>query len=75
MDTSTSVLLASAIVVGVCAVIKSAGVKKRFLPLCGLAIGVLLSWVIPELTILGGIIGGLSAFGLYRGVELTAGKA
>lgn len=67
----TSILIATPIILGLAQCIKIAGVKSKFIPLTALGLGVLLSFMMPELDVLGGMIAGLTASGLYSGVKKT----
>ncbi len=59
------------IVLGLVGVLKVAGVKGKYLPLCGVALGVILSFMIQDVSIIGGVIGALTASGLYSGTKST----
>ena len=63
------------IVGGLCEAIKMAGLGSRWVPLAGIVLGISLSFVIPEISLLAGIVGGLTAMGLYDVSKKTiAGK-
>lgn len=74
MDNLINLSVVAGLVMGICQCIKLTGLNTKWLPLCGLAIGVILSFMIPEVSLFGGMIASLSAFGLYRKIEVTAGK-
>ena len=67
-----------AVVLGLVEVVKRIGLPSRFCPLLAVVIGVLASFISPSgsigLTIMVGVIYGLSASGFYSGVKNTAGK-
>lgn len=71
------------ITVGLVQVIKSSGLPTRLAPLATILVGVFLQYLVNvalsseqslAMTILLGLIVGLSASGLYSGVKTTAGK-
>jgi hypothetical protein len=70
--------VAIAVVIGLLEVVKIAGLPTRFVPLSGLILGSGISFLFPAetigLTILSGLVIGLSACGLYSGVKTTVGK-
>ncbi len=71
MEITTVMSIAGVIVLGVCQMLKVGGVKSKYIPICGLVVGILCSWIVPDLNILGGILGAFSAMGIYSGVKST----
>lgn len=71
MENLVNLSIVTGLVIGMTQCLKIAGVKVNWLPLCGLGIGILFSFLIKDVSIVGGIVASLSAFGLYRKVELT----
>jgi hypothetical protein len=69
-----------ALVVGLTEVGKKLGIPSRFLPLLALLLGVGVNFVLKFLGIeygellLGGLVAGLSAIGLYSGTKATLEK-
>ena len=68
----TSIALATGLVLGLCQVIKTAGLNTKWIPLCGVVIGAGLSFMLPDLSMVLGIMAALSAMGLYSGTKATA---
>lgn len=60
-----------AIVLGLCQVAKVAGLNNRWIPLFGVAIGVVSSFFIPGVSLLDGVVAALTASGLYSGTKNT----
>ena len=60
---------------GVVQAVKKVGLKSRWAPLTSLAVGVVLAFILGgdslSQVILGGLVVGLSAAGLYSGVKAT----
>lgn len=63
--------LVSAVVLGLVAVLKVAGVKSNYLPACGVVLGIALSFMVADVTVVSGIIAALTASGLYSGTKAT----
>ena len=62
------------IVLGLVQALKIGGIESRYLPLCGLVVGVLASFFVPSVTLTQGIVGAIGAMGLYSGVKTTLTK-
>jgi len=74
METSSSFLILVPIIVGLVSAIKIVGLDSRFAPILALALGVLGASVLVGFSgsaVLGGIIAGLTASGLYSGTKAT----
>lgn len=71
MEITTSASIVAVVVLGICQILKVGGVKVKYIPMCGVVIGVLCSWIVPDTTVLIGILGAFSAMGLYSGVKST----
>ena len=61
----------ASIILGLCEVVKKLGLPTKFVPLFAVVLGILLSWlagwqIISEIVI-GGIIAGLAAVGMWSG--------
>lgn len=61
----------SAIILGLCEIAKKLGLPQKFTPLLAIILGILFSWLsgwglVSEIVI-GGIVAGLTAVGLYSG--------
>ena len=63
-----------AVVLGLVQVAKYAGLPNRLAPLLSVALGLMATLFISDLTILEGIIVGLSASGLFSGGKAVLGK-
>jgi hypothetical protein len=63
--------LVAGLVLGLVGVLKIGGVKSKYLPGCGVVIGIILSYMIQDVSIIGGIVGALTASGLYSGTKST----
>lgn len=70
----SQIALVAGLVMGGCEVLKMTGVPTRWIPLSGLVLGVLSIFIVPDLTILPGIIGALTAMGVYSGSKTTTNK-
>ena len=69
MALETGVL--AAIILGLCEIAKKLGLSTKYVPLLAIVLGILFSWIagwqgVSEI-ILGGIVAGLTAVGLYSG--------
>ena len=77
MEITITFALLTALVVGLVEAIKRLGLNERFCPLVSIIIGILLCWVsgltMPEVLI-GGLMMGLGAVGLFSGVKNTIEK-
>lgn len=67
------------ILIGINQVVKVLGLPKRFIPVASIILGIGISFVVPgvvtlSVAVIGGIVIGLSAVGLYSGTRATAGK-
>ena len=65
------------VVIALVEVAKRIGLAERFLPLLAIALGIVgvISLVgVSALTVIGGIVVGLSSVGLFSGVRATAGQ-
>lgn len=75
MEMTWSFAVAVAIVVGLVEVAKTIGLTTKYAPLASLVIGIVASFLFPAetiaLTILFGVITGLTACGLYSGAKAT----
>lgn len=75
MEMTWSFAVAVAIIVGLVEMAKQIGLPTKFAPLASLIIGVAASFLFPAatvaLTILFGVITGLTACGLYSGAKAT----
>jgi len=79
MDTLIYGVPVVAIIIGLTEVIKRIGLPKRLIPLVSVIIGVIIalltSWVkIDFSAIIGGIVAGLTACGIWSGTKATIGK-
>jgi len=63
--------LVTTMVLGMTQCIKIAGLNSRFIPISAVVIGIILSYIVVDTSIVGGIVAGLSAVGLYTGVSKT----
>lgn len=74
MEVSISYGVLTAIVIGLVEVVKKLGVNPKFSPIISIILSFLLCWVtgvkMPDLLI-GGLVMGLSAVGLYSGTKNT----
>lgn len=65
----------SPIVIGVCEIVKRAGLSTRYVPLFGVLLGVALSFVFTggytTHALVEGLVGSLSALGFYSGLKKT----
>ena len=67
------------ILIGINEVVKRIGIANRFIPIVSVLLGIGVSFITPGVTtsfiaIIGGIVIGLSAVGLYSGTRSTIGK-
>lgn len=63
-----------ALVMGLSEVLKIAGLKTQYIPLIGVLIGIASSFFVPNISLFLGIMGALSANGLYSGSKATMKK-
>ena len=69
-----SIALAVAVIIGLTEVVKRLGVSTRWIPLVAVILGVVwagfvLGW--DSTSVMSGIVAGLTAVGLFRGVQKT----
>jgi len=60
-------------ITGIVEALKQTGLPTRFAPLASVLLGVASHWLVPEISILTGILYGLGGVGLYSGVRASAG--
>jgi hypothetical protein len=65
--------LVATMVLGLTQAVKIAGLNSRFIPLSAVLLGVILSYMVADTSVIGGIVAGLTACGLYSGVKSTVG--
>jgi len=74
MEITISFAVLTAIVIGLVEVIKKLGVNSKFSPIVAIIVSIFLCWItgvkMPEMLI-GGLVMGLSAVGLFSGTKNT----
>jgi hypothetical protein len=60
-----------AVVLGICEIAKIAGLSTKYVPILGLIVGIICSYIVPEVSLISGVISALSAMGLYSGIKTT----
>lgn len=75
-DVSSQFLILVPVVVGLTQAIKATGVDTRWSPLVAVALGIIGAIIFAGLSwgaVIGGIVAGLTAAGLFSGVKKTVG--